>query len=153
MLLCPFARNSFIGPPRSASLKVLVTLTKKKTLRPTQGKTPRLRPARYEQRLYSARTPYSLCQYPHAAHSPQIACSGALPPSLARRHARLGGSLDATEEWNSASPLPPRPRNLGATLYCGRRRERRAKRERKGKLGLPRQASPTPPRHWPVLSP
>lgn len=29
MLLCPFARNSFIGPPRSASLKVLVTLTKK----------------------------------------------------------------------------------------------------------------------------
>lgn len=36
LLLCPFAHNSFIGPPRSAILKVLVTLTKNPPSDPRQ---------------------------------------------------------------------------------------------------------------------
>lgn len=105
------------------SLKVLVgTLTKNPPSDPRQDTTPsgKVRaapvPGTY---MY---TPYSLCEYPHAAHSPQIACSGALPPSFARRHARLGGSLNATEEWNSASPAT-------RTLYCRERREREKEKE------------------------
>ncbi|PTB40776.1 hypothetical protein M441DRAFT_47288 [Trichoderma asperellum CBS 433.97] len=119
-LECPWLvlLRSFIGLPRNASadlgvsLNVLVgTLTRNPPSGPRQdnGKVPAA-PV-----LGTYCSPLSILfvrASARSSYSPLIACSaGALPPSFAWRHARLGGSLDATEEWNSASPATG-PRNL-----------------------------------------